>query len=146
MINRPEYDAKSIGRNLKRLREAKKLTVDEVRRYLGVGSVQAIYKYEAGKSYPPADAMFALMQLYEADLYDILCGRERRPSVTEMEAAREWRQRGRRRCINYYRGSIVRKAGVNPYEESMEGVLEQRSELGHIVVSDGDSTVKRNVV
>ena len=38
LINRPEYDAKSIGRNLKRLREAKKLTVDEVRRYLGVGS------------------------------------------------------------------------------------------------------------
>jgi hypothetical protein len=35
---------------------------------------------------------------------------------------------------------------VNPYEESMEGVLEQRSELGHIVVSDGDSTVKRDVV
>lgn len=31
---------------------------------------------------------------------------------------------------------------MNPYEESMEGVLEQRSELGHIVVSDGDSTVK----
>ncbi|MCI8901737.1 MAG: helix-turn-helix transcriptional regulator [Lachnospiraceae bacterium] len=111
MINRPEYDAKSIGRNLKRLRKAKKLTVDEVRKYLGVGSVQAIYKYEAGKSYPPADAMFALMQLYEADLYDILCGCESRPSVTEREAAREWRQRGRRRCINYYRGYIVRKAG-----------------------------------
>ena len=110
MINRPEYDAKSIGRNLKRLREAKKLTVDEVRRYLGVGSVQAIYKYEAGKSYPPADAMFALMQLYEADLYDILCGRESRPSVTEREAAREWRQRGRRRMHQLLQG-IYRQEG-----------------------------------
>ncbi len=39
-----------------------------------------------------------------------------------------------------------RVEGVNPYEESMEGVLEQRSELENIVVSDGDSTVKRNVV
>lgn len=111
MINRPEYDARSIGRNLKRLREAKKLTVDEVRKYLGVGSVQAVYKYEAGKSYPPADAIFALMQLYEADLYDILCGRESRPGVTQRETAGEWRRRGRKRCINYFKGCIVRKAG-----------------------------------
>ncbi len=111
MIERLEYDAKSIGRNLKHLRKAKKLTVDEVRKYLGVGSVQAIYKYEAGKSFPPADAMFALMQLYEADLYDILCGRESRPSVTKVDSTREWRQRGRKRCINYYRGYVVRKAG-----------------------------------
>ena len=92
MIDRLEYDAKSIGRNLKHLRKAKKLTVDEVRKYLGVGSVQAIYKYEA-------------------DLYDILCGRESRPSVTKVDSTREWRQRGRKRCINYYRGYVVRKAG-----------------------------------
>jgi hypothetical protein len=30
------------------------------------------YKYEKGKSYPQADTMFALMELYEANLYDII--------------------------------------------------------------------------
>lgn len=76
MRYRPEYDMKVIGQNLKRLREAKKLSVDEVREYLCLGSVQAVYKYEKGKSYPQADTMFALMELYEANLYDIVTNYE----------------------------------------------------------------------
>lgn len=68
MRRRPEYDRKLIGRNLRRLREAKGLSVDEVRNYLCLGSVQAIYKYEEGKSYPPADNMLALMELMRRSL------------------------------------------------------------------------------
>lgn len=111
LIDRTDYDAKWIGRNLKRLRKEKKLTVDEVRKYLGVGSVQAVYKYESGKSYPPADAMFALMQLYEADLFDILCGRENRPAVTAVDVTRKWRRNREKQCLFYYRGYIGRRAG-----------------------------------
>ena len=72
MICRPEYDMKVVGANLRRLREAKHLSVDDVREYLCLGSVQAVYKYEKGKSYPQADTMFALMELYGAGLYDII--------------------------------------------------------------------------
>jgi len=64
---------KVIGNNLKRLREAKSLSVKDVQEYLGLGSVQAIYKYESGKGYPQVDTMFTLMELYGADLYDIVC-------------------------------------------------------------------------
>ena len=71
MVYRPEYDMKVVGRNLKRLRLAKHLSVDDVREYLCLGSVQAIYKYEKGLNYPQADTMFALMELYGASLYDI---------------------------------------------------------------------------
>lgn len=73
---RPEYDMKVIGNNLRRLREAKQLSVEDVREYLRLGSVQAVYKYERGKGYPQADTMFALMELYEADLQDIICDHE----------------------------------------------------------------------
>lgn len=76
MMMRPEYDCVAIGRNLRKLREAKNLTVEQVREYLCLGSVQAIYKYEAGKGYPQVDTMIALMELYEADMYDIVYGRE----------------------------------------------------------------------
>ena len=72
MNSRPEYDMSLIGKNLRRLREAKNLTVEDVREYLCMGSVQAIYKYEQGKGYPQVDTMFALMQLYGADLNDII--------------------------------------------------------------------------
>ena len=72
MICRPEYDMKLIGQNLRRLRISKKLSVEDVRKYLCLGSVQAIYKYEKGKCYPQADTMFALMELYDAGLKDII--------------------------------------------------------------------------
>lgn len=93
MRYRPEYDMKVVGQNLKRLREAKRLSVDEVREYLCLGSVQAVYKYEKGKSYPQADTMFALMELYEADLYDIITNYEEgmEPSSTVL-----WRKTNER--------------------------------------------------
>lgn len=91
MRHRREYDIKLVGQNLRRLREANHFTVEEVRAYLQLGSVQAVYKYEAGRSYPPADAMFALMQLYHADLYDILCDCEKRPVVFFINITKEQR-------------------------------------------------------
>ncbi len=72
MYTRPEYDKRVVGENLRRLREGHNLSVDDVREYLCLGSVQAVYKYEKGKSYPQADTMFALMELYGASLYDIV--------------------------------------------------------------------------
>ena len=68
---RRDYDMKIMGENMKRLRLAKGLTVEQVRDYLGFSSVQAVYKYEEGRGMPQADALLALMELYEADTHDI---------------------------------------------------------------------------
>ena len=70
-MQRPEYDMQVIGRNLRRLRKARHLPVEQVREYLCLGSVQAVYKYEAGQGLPQADTMFALMELYGAEVKDI---------------------------------------------------------------------------
>ena len=66
MEHRTEYDLKAIGRNLKHLRESRHLTVEQVREYLCLGSVQAVYKYESGTGYPQADTLLALMELAAA--------------------------------------------------------------------------------
>ena len=76
MRQRPEYDLNQIGKNLRSLREKNNLSVNDVREYLCLGSVQAVYKYEQGKGYPQADTMFALMELYNATLEDIVGKRE----------------------------------------------------------------------
>lgn len=81
MLNRPEYNPKVIGRNLKRLRLAKSLTVEDVRKYLRLGSVQAVYKYESGQSYPQADALLALMQLFGAEVADLIYEYDATPVV-----------------------------------------------------------------
>lgn len=72
MLCRTEYDLKVIGRNLKRLRVQNHMTVEQVREYLCMGSVQAIYKYEAGMGYPQADTLLALMELYNVGVNDIV--------------------------------------------------------------------------
>ncbi len=74
MKKRPEYNKKLIGENLRRCRQAKHLSVEQVRKYLRLGSVQAIYKWEEGASYPQTDTMFALMELYDIGLRDLLYG------------------------------------------------------------------------
>ena len=71
---RPEYDLVKIGNNLRRLRQAKGLSVEEVRQYLMIGTTQAIYKYENGKSYPQTDTLLALMALYGATIEEIIGG------------------------------------------------------------------------
>lgn len=78
--HRPEYDNKVIGRNLKYFREKKHLSVDYVREYLRLGTPQAVYKWEAGKGYPQTDTMFALLQLYEIEIKDILYDRKEDPT------------------------------------------------------------------
>ena len=71
--HRRVYDMKLIGSNLRRLRENRNLSVENVREYLGLGSVQAIYKYEVGKNFPQADILLALLELYDADFMDLIC-------------------------------------------------------------------------
>ncbi len=76
MFIRNEYDMKVIGDNLRSLRLANGYSVEDIREFLCLGSVQAVYKYEYGTSYPPGDTLLALMQLYNADIYDIIGGKE----------------------------------------------------------------------
>ncbi|PHU40199.1 hypothetical protein CSX00_07150 [Pseudobutyrivibrio ruminis] len=68
---RPDYDLKVIGKNLRELRKKKGLSVEEVCQYLGIASERTIYYYEAGERVAPFDVMFAMMELYDADLEDV---------------------------------------------------------------------------
>ena len=100
MNHRTEYDLKEIGRNLRTCRERKNLSVEEVRQYLCVGSAQAIYKWEEGKCYPQADNLLALMELYDAELVDIIGVKKETAGYGPV-----------RRFIAYqeYAGKIIRK-------------------------------------
>ena len=81
MKYRPEYDKELIGKNLRRCRQAKGFSVEQVREYLRIGSIQAIYKWEEGKSYPQTDTMFALMELYDIGIQDLLYKEKKEMSI-----------------------------------------------------------------
>ena len=71
---RREYNFQTIGNNLKKLRLMNDMTVEDVREYMQLGTVQAIYKWERGDCLPQADSLLALMELYGVNRIDRITG------------------------------------------------------------------------
>ena len=86
MNQRPEYDARKTGENLRRLRLLCGYTADAVREYLGVGTVQAVYKWERGDCFPTLDNFLALAELYGADPMKIVVRRESSHLIVDWES------------------------------------------------------------
>lgn len=70
--SRPEYDMKAMGRKMKYYRRLRNLTVEDVRVYMQLSSVQAIYKWESGLCFPTADNLMALAELYQVNPMDLM--------------------------------------------------------------------------
>ncbi len=65
MKRRPEYDARRTGQNPRKFRRRCGYTAEQVRDYIGIGTVQAVYKWERGDSFPALENFFALAELYD---------------------------------------------------------------------------------
>ena len=70
----PVLDPVATGARIRELRNAKRLTVDDVREFLGLESTQAIYKWQRGESLPTIDNLYALSALFETSIDNILIG------------------------------------------------------------------------
>ena len=70
----PVLDPVATGARIRELRNAKRLTVDDVREFLGLESTQAIYKWQRGESLPTIDNLYALSTLFETSVDNILIG------------------------------------------------------------------------
>ena len=70
----PVLDAKATGARIRELRKEKKLKVEDVSRFMGFESAQAIYKWQRGDSLPTVDNLYALSKLFETSIDDILRG------------------------------------------------------------------------
>lgn len=70
----PVLDAKATGARIKELRKAHHLKVEEVARFMGFESQQAVYKWQRGESLPTVDNLYALSRLFGTPVDDILRG------------------------------------------------------------------------
>ena len=73
-LNIPIFDQQATASRIKQLRMDNGLTVNQVREYLGLESVQSIYKWERGDSLPDYGNLYALRELYHTTVDDILRG------------------------------------------------------------------------
>lgn len=73
-MNFPVLDPRATGARIKELRKQKHLKVEDISRFMGFESVQAVYKWQRGESLPTVDNLYALSRLFETPVDDILRG------------------------------------------------------------------------
>lgn len=86
----PVLDPKATGARIKELRKQKHLKVEDVARFMGFESEQAVYKWQRGDSLPTIDNLYALSVLFETSVDDILRGsrgEDESPSLSVLKIA-----------------------------------------------------------
>ena len=73
----PIIDKKKTGIHLRKIMDARELSVKDVQQYLGLGSVQSVYHWLNGISLPSIDNLYALSELFQMTVDDMLCGSRR---------------------------------------------------------------------
>ena len=68
----PVIDLVATGENILRLRKARGLSVRDLQEWFGFEEPQAIYKWQKGKSLPTVDNLYALGELLEVPMEEIL--------------------------------------------------------------------------
>ncbi|AKR38492.1 helix-turn-helix transcriptional regulator [Bacillus cereus] len=63
----------NLGSQLKKFRESKSFSQEDVARKVGV-TRQAVYKWESNKSYPDIDNLILLSELYEVTIDELIKG------------------------------------------------------------------------
>lgn len=68
----PVIDPVATGENIKALRKAKGFTVKDLQNYFGFEEPQAIYRWQQGKTVPTVDNLYALSQVLEVSMNEII--------------------------------------------------------------------------
>lgn len=88
-MNYPVLDVRATGARIRELRMQKHLKVEDISRFMGFESGQAVYKWQRGESLPTVDNLFALSRLFGTTVDEILRGREEEgesPLLPRLEA------------------------------------------------------------
>ena len=99
-IMSPRINLKETGINLRRIMDKRGITVKDVQKYLGLGSVQSVYHWLNGISMPTIDNLYALSELFQVPMDAIVCG-NKRPIVSKYSTATD--EPRDRRLSAYYK-------------------------------------------
>lgn len=73
----PVLDKRMTGRRIRRLMDARGISVKDVQQYLGLACVQSVYHWLDGSSMPTLDNIYALSELLQEPVDTMLCGNRR---------------------------------------------------------------------
>lgn len=70
----PVINKRETGLNLRRIMDQRGITVKDVQQYLKLGSAQSIYHWLNGISMPTIDNLYALSELFQLTIDELVCG------------------------------------------------------------------------
>jgi transcriptional regulator with XRE-family HTH domain len=70
----PIINKKKTGAKIKLFMELNGYTVKDIQEYLGLACVQSIYHWLDGSSLPSVDNLYALSELFNTSIDDMICG------------------------------------------------------------------------
>ena len=70
----PLINKRETGVNLRRIMDLRGITPKDVQEYLGLGCVQSVYRWLEGISMPTIDNLYALSELFQVSIDEIVCG------------------------------------------------------------------------
>lgn len=73
----PIIDKKGTGIQLRKFMDERRFAVKDIQKYLGLGSVQSVYHWLNGISLPTLDNLYALSELFNVSVDEMLCGNRR---------------------------------------------------------------------
>ena len=101
----PVIDLAATGNNIRRLRLARGLTVRDLQSYFGFEEPRAIYKWQKGESLPTVDNLYALGNLFEVPMDQILV-----PVKAQLHIVGE--QQAEPCCSSFFRSAVLDTTGV----------------------------------
>ena len=96
----PLINVRETGINLRRIMDRRGITVKDVTKYLGLSSLQSVYHWLNGLTMPTIDNLYALSELLQVPIDDIVCGSRKKifmEPLVVIENARD------RRLYKYYK-------------------------------------------
>jgi transcriptional regulator with XRE-family HTH domain len=89
LIRFPVIDAEATGANILRLRKSHGYSVRDLQQFFGFEEPQAIYKWQRGQSLPSVDNLYALSELLEVPMNEILVPSRPMKHITSCERQAE---------------------------------------------------------
>lgn len=77
----PTIDKRRTGIQLRKMMDERGLTVKDIQKYLCLGSVQSVYHWLNGISLPTIDNLYALSELFQIPVDEMLCGNRQRENM-----------------------------------------------------------------
>ena len=96
----PTINLRETGINLRRIMDKRGIGAKDVQEYLNLSSIQSIYNWLNGLNMPTVDNLYALSQLLQVPIDEIICGNGKAIVTKPIVILKNTRDR---RLYSYYR-------------------------------------------